>query len=30
MVIAIQKNGNKQTIENYHPISLLPIYGKVL
>ena len=29
-IVPILKKGDKQTLENYHPVSLLPIYGKIL
>ena len=28
-VAPVHKKGNKQTLENYHPVSLLPICGKI-
>ena len=28
-VVPVHKKGNKQTLENYHPVSLLPICGKI-
>ena len=28
-IVPIHKKGNKQTLKNYHPVSLLPIYGKI-
>ena len=28
-VVPVHKKGNKQTLENYRPVSLFPIYGKI-
>ena len=28
-VVPVQKKGNKQTLENYRPVSRVPIYGKI-
>ena len=29
-IVPIHKNGDKQSLKNYHPVSLLPICGKIL
>ena len=29
-IVSIHKRGDKQTLKNYHPVSLLPICGKIL
>ena len=29
-IVPIHKNGDKQTLKNYCPVSLLPICGKIL
>ena len=28
--VPIHKKGNRQAMKNYRPVSLLPIYGKIL
>ena len=29
-IVSICKKGDKQTLKNYHPVSLLPLCGKIL
>ena len=29
-VVPVHKKGNKQTLENYHTVSILPVSGKIL